>query len=198
MPPAGGVPLSRTSQQTPVSRIPYGQEREGQVNPTIRAGYLTSAREPQAGVTPSQLPQQTPVLTPRSGKPDHKALAPELLPQFKPFPQLSPFLQFPRPNSLLNEQKIEEILEFPTYLINLKRRKDCLSSFTNKNPEITNYKILEAVDGTSLFPDHKICKLFEPNDFHWNCGMIGCTLSHMKIWEMVANSKDFIFSSSCP
>ena len=45
-----------------------------------------------------------------------------------------------------------------------------------------NHSVFKAIDGLQLVPNHQLLKIFEPNDFHWRRGMMGCCLSHMKLW----------------
>ena len=45
-----------------------------------------------------------------------------------------------------------------------------------------NLKYLKLSDGSRSVPNHQLCKIFEPNDFHWKRGMLGCALSHLKLW----------------
>jgi GR25 family glycosyltransferase involved in LPS biosynthesis len=100
-----------------------------------------------------------------------------------------------------NENKIEEKVQLPFVsqeeidkflsntkinILNLKRRKDRLESFLNNNANkfLNNMKlcIFEAVDGQALKPNQKIQRLFKNNDYNFRKGIIGCALSHIKMW----------------
>jgi GR25 family glycosyltransferase involved in LPS biosynthesis len=93
----------------------------------------------------------------------------------------------------------EKILNFQTInynydnnfikVINLERRKDRLESIINKLKcvNIEKYEIIEAVDGNKLQPNLFIKELFEGNDFNYRKGVIGCALSHYKLWNNLIN-----------
>jgi GR25 family glycosyltransferase involved in LPS biosynthesis len=80
----------------------------------------------------------------------------------------------------IEQRKISLLPECTTFVVNLIRRKDRLDKVVANYP--LEYKVFKAVDGAELIPNHQLCKIFEPNDFHWKRGMIGCALSHMKLW----------------
>ena len=68
-------------------------------------------------------------------------------------------------------------------VINLKRRSDRKENikklFSDKNIE---YSFFEAIDGKELKGTLELYKLFLNNDFNWRKGVIGCALSHHKLW----------------
>ena len=70
-------------------------------------------------------------------------------------------------------------------IINLERRKDRLDTMMHKlkHLNIENYEIIKAVDGKMLTPNTYIEKLFKGNDFNYRKGVIGCALSHYKLWN---------------
>jgi len=86
------------------------------------------------------------------------------------------------------------------YVINLERRKDRLENFYNRYPMADSLgnpvcERFEAVDGKLLkingeFP-LGIKHLFRNNDFGWREGVIGCAMSHIKLWQkLVADDKN--------
>ncbi len=79
-------------------------------------------------------------------------------------------------------------------LINLKRRPDRLARFakTHAQETIDNIKIVDAVDGRELKMTPHIKRLFEGGMFGWKKGVIGCNLSHLKIWYGLAHSNQFV------
>lgn len=80
----------------------------------------------------------------------------------------------------------------PIKIVNLKRREDRKEEMINKlkNVHITEYEFIEAVDGSILEPTQEIKKQFEGNNFNYRKGIIGCALSHMKIFNMLVNDKE--------
>ena len=84
-----------------------------------------------------------------------------------------------------NQYNNEDII--PIKVINLERRLDrketIIKHFTEyKMPEYTFFK---AVNGQSLNTTQEIYTMFKNNDFGNRRGVIGCALSHIKIWNML-------------
>jgi GR25 family glycosyltransferase involved in LPS biosynthesis/GT2 family glycosyltransferase len=78
-----------------------------------------------------------------------------------------------------------------TLVLNLKRRPDRLQSFITANHtevQSLQYRVFDAVDGTSLLPLPKHLKLFETGDFTYRRGIMGCALSHIKMWTELITS----------
>jgi len=82
--------------------------------------------------------------------------------------------------------------KIPIKIVNLKRRQDRKEEMIKKlnDANITSYDFIEAVDGKELKPTLEIKKQFEGNNFRYRRGVIGCSLSHMKIFNMLANDKE--------
>ena len=94
----------------------------------------------------------------------------------------------------ISKEEIERFISTTKInLLNLKRRKDRLDNFLNKNAKnfLNNMKIFifEAVDGQELKPNQKIQRLFKNNDYNFRRGIVGCALSHIKMWcEVFTNN----------
>jgi len=75
-------------------------------------------------------------------------------------------------------------------VINLQRRIDRKLKFIedNHNKLIDiKYMFFNATDGTTLTNNHKLYKLFEHNDYNFRKGIVGCALSHFKLWIDLLN-----------
>jgi GR25 family glycosyltransferase involved in LPS biosynthesis len=88
---------------------------------------------------------------------------------------------------------VKNVLDmFPIKVINLDRRTDRWES-TKKTLDtagITQYERFSAVDGQTLQMTPDIKMLFRNNDFNYRQGVIGCAMSHMKLWRQLVDSKD--------
>jgi GR25 family glycosyltransferase involved in LPS biosynthesis len=75
-------------------------------------------------------------------------------------------------------------------VINLVRRRDRRENVIQnfKNVDITNYEIIQAVDGKDLTPTSQIVTLFQGNDFGNRRGVIGCALTHYNLWKQLIES----------
>jgi len=82
--------------------------------------------------------------------------------------------------------RIKEDFKIENYVINLDRRPDRLESFLKNAP--INFKRFSAIDGKKLKPSRQLQKLFENNDYNMRKGMVGCALSHIKLWIQLLNS----------
>ena len=72
-------------------------------------------------------------------------------------------------------------------LINLERRTDRLEKFRAAHPEWHHRVCVEkAVDGRALTLTPALEALFKPNDFLWKKAIMGCALSHLKVWKRLA------------
>jgi FkbM family methyltransferase len=74
-------------------------------------------------------------------------------------------------------------------VINLERRPDRKADITNQFQKhgINDYTIVEAVDGSQLEETQELANLFQGNNFNNNKGVIGCALSHLKLWYELIN-----------
>lgn len=82
-----------------------------------------------------------------------------------------------------------------TFIINLKRRTDRKEEMekTFDSAGFMDYEFVEAVDGSTLEPTEEISKLFAGNDFGSRKGVIGCALSHYKLWKKLATDDQHSF-----
>ena len=79
-------------------------------------------------------------------------------------------------------------------IINLKRREDrknsMIEQFERENIKSTQYEFIEAVDGSTLKETENLKLLFENNNFNYRKGIIGCALSHLQVWNILANDNE--------
>jgi FkbM family methyltransferase len=80
-------------------------------------------------------------------------------------------------------------------VINLKRRIDRKNDIINQleKEEIKNYEIIEATDGEELNETQELYNLFEGNNFNNRKGVIGCALSHLKLWKKLSEDQNHDF-----
>jgi len=78
------------------------------------------------------------------------------------------------------------------YVVNLDRRQDRRKAFLEFHPDLKGHvRRHVAFDGKKLRLTPSLGRLFKPNDFFWKKAVMGCALSHLKLWEMLLNdSKD--------
>ena len=95
----------------------------------------------------------------------------------------------------INAYKLNDVGQFKnninTFVVNLERRKDRRQNIENlfKSVGITSYSFFTAVDGKSLVVTNEIINLFKGNDFSNRRGVIGCALSHYKLWKQLQSDK---------
>lgn len=94
--------------------------------------------------------------------------------------------QFGEVPKLLSNDNIDKIKSrIKINILNLERRPDRLEKFKQINSlELTNIQIniFKGVDGSTLNSSQKIQKLFKNNDYNYRRGIVGCALSHIKMW----------------
>ncbi len=74
------------------------------------------------------------------------------------------------------------------YVINLDRREDRKKAFLEHHPDFKGkIRRLPAYDGRKLTLTPYLARLFKTNDFFWKKAVMGCALSHLKIWTLLTN-----------
>jgi len=72
------------------------------------------------------------------------------------------------------------------FVINLDRRQDRKENFLKAHPDLKGHvRRLAAYDGLKLSLTPSLCRLFKTNDFFWKKAVMGCALSHLKLWNML-------------
>lgn len=77
-----------------------------------------------------------------------------------------------------------------TILINLDRREDRLNILQLIIPTCLNYTRFSAIDGDKLKSTLQLQRIFDGNDYNMKVGMVGCAISHLKIWCDLVNSTE--------
>lgn len=81
------------------------------------------------------------------------------------------------------EKKFQERIK--TFVINLDYRTDRWEKFlckSQKEFEVLKYKRFSAVDGKKLKSSCQLQQIFENNDYKMRRGMVGCFMSHVKLY----------------
>jgi GR25 family glycosyltransferase involved in LPS biosynthesis/tetratricopeptide (TPR) repeat protein len=81
------------------------------------------------------------------------------------------------------------LVKVKQYVINLRRRPDRKEAVIQEFAKagISDYTFVEATDGATLEPTPAMAALFDDNDFGYRRGIIGCALSHYKLWQQLLN-----------
>ena len=80
-----------------------------------------------------------------------------------------------------------------TYVLNLDRRPDRWDNFKNNCSEIDflNYQRFSAVDGLKIKSTEQLQRIFNNNDYNMKAGMVGCLMSHIKMYiELIYSDYD--------
>lgn len=82
--------------------------------------------------------------------------------------------------------------DLKTFVINLDRREDRWVDFTKnaKGIEFLNYHRYSAIDGCQLISTPQLHRIFDGNDYNMRSGMVGCAMSHIKLYVELLNSDD--------
>jgi GR25 family glycosyltransferase involved in LPS biosynthesis len=81
------------------------------------------------------------------------------------------------------------------YVINLDRRADRMEKLYTNMPSLQGrVSRISAVEGCKLQMTPAIARLFRPHDFKWKKPVLGCALSHLRVWWQLANERDDIDS----
>jgi GR25 family glycosyltransferase involved in LPS biosynthesis len=80
-------------------------------------------------------------------------------------------------------------IKLKTFVINLDRRQDRWEMFQeHKEPRFLDYERFSAVDGSKLKPNKQLQRIFQGNDYNMAQGMVGCAMSHLKLFIQLINS----------
>lgn len=84
---------------------------------------------------------------------------------------------------LIAQPQFSPLKTFEAYVINLPRRIDRLTKFKDRTSAFNfNIDVFEAIDGKQLVSSPRLNALFEHNDHNMRRGIVGCALSHLKLW----------------
>ena len=90
-----------------------------------------------------------------------------------------------RGNFIQHKDFLPQISE--AHVINLTRRADRLERFYENHPNMYGAAIIDpACDGIKLSLTPTLHRLFINNDFHWKKPILGCAMSHLKLWYDLA------------
>lgn len=81
-------------------------------------------------------------------------------------------------------------INLKTYVVNLDRREDRWKKFES-NAHFANplkYERYSAVDGSTLKSNSQLQRIFDGNDYNMRVGMVGCAMSHIKLYINLINS----------
>ena len=104
--------------------------------------------------------------------------------------------QFTGKEEKILEKKIstlptQKTIRFKMVVINLDKRPDRWEKFI-KNDVGLNYERFSAIDGSVLETTPQLLRIFDGNDYNMRVGMVGCAMSHVKLYTDLINS-DFDF-----
>ena len=91
------------------------------------------------------------------------------------------------------EHLVEPTNSIKYYVVNLEHRPDRLELFNKNLPrdlqsECTRFP---AIDGNLLEKTVQLQQIFENNDYNMRCGIVGCALSHIKLYiELIKSDQD--------
>ena len=81
------------------------------------------------------------------------------------------------------------------YVINLDRRSDRLKNFIAHHPSLKGaLRRISAFDGKKLKLTPSLTRMFKTNDFFWKKAVMGCALSHMRVWANLVSEPSEIQS----
>jgi glycosyl transferase family 25 len=89
------------------------------------------------------------------------------------------------------EKKETNVVKFKMFVVNMDRRPDRWEKF-QKNVIGINYARYPAVDGSLLKPTPQLSRIFDSNDYNMRVGMVGCAMSHIKLYtDLIKQNFDF-------
>jgi len=80
------------------------------------------------------------------------------------------------------------------YVVNLDNRPDRINKFKeNFNFPAFSYSRFSAIRGKNIKPNDQLQRIFEGNDYDMRSGMVGCAMSHIKMYIELINSNYDLF-----
>jgi len=82
-------------------------------------------------------------------------------------------------------------IRLKTYILNLDRREDRWEQFKKRATLLTpfNYERFSAIEGAKLKSTAQLQRIFDGNDYNMRVGIVGCALSHIKMYIELLNSE---------
>jgi GR25 family glycosyltransferase involved in LPS biosynthesis/glycosyltransferase involved in cell wall biosynthesis len=92
---------------------------------------------------------------------------------------------------LNQEEQFVAVKQTNVKVINLERRTDRKLAISNvfKSAHFNEFIFSKAVDGKTLESTNELKQLFAGNDFGSRRGFIGCALSHLRLWQELAQDE---------
>lgn len=75
-------------------------------------------------------------------------------------------------------------IKMKTYVLNLDKRLDRWEKFKNKAIDLKNfnYERFSSIDGSKLKSTPQLQRIFDGNDYNMRVGLVGCAMSHIKLY----------------
>ncbi len=88
------------------------------------------------------------------------------------------------------KKKWNSFINLHTAVVNLSHREDRWKDFTEnaKEIEFLKYERFDAVNGEKCEPNLWLQRLFDGNDYNMRVGLVGCAMSHIKLYVELLNS----------
>ena len=87
-----------------------------------------------------------------------------------------------------------KLFNIKTYVLNLDKRPDRWNNFEKQNSSVLkflNYERFSAVDGNKIQNTTQLQRIFNNNDYNMKAGMVGCLMSHVKMYiELIYSNYD--------
>jgi len=82
-------------------------------------------------------------------------------------------------------------IKLKTYVLNLDKRLDRWEKFKSKAVELAsfNYERFSAIEGAKLKSTPQLQRIFDGNDYNMRVGIVGCAMSHIKMYIELINSE---------
>jgi GR25 family glycosyltransferase involved in LPS biosynthesis len=84
----------------------------------------------------------------------------------------------------------DDLADFKTFIVNLDRRPDRWENIKKDMPQFLKYERFSAVDGMKLNSSRQLQQIFENNDYSMRRGMVGCFMSHIKLFINLIKEED--------